>query len=126
MSILHQAIESSIARLVQINEVVFLPFADSTGLGTLGVRGLGACSVIIIASGRGAIVAHIGPNIVKSSDPRLYLNLATQKLDELGSLYRQHFAGVSSGELPTLFTPHSAVRRCRQSSSIFSEIGWKH
>ena len=80
-SYLSQALQAEIVDLVGINQVKFLalPLDLSGGRGaktTLGVRGLGACSVIVITSQNGIIAAHVGPNVIGSDDPRSYITLA--------------------------------------------------
>lgn len=77
---------------VAINEVLFKQFTPSSNGQTvsIGVCSLSACSVVIIASQYGAIVAHIGPNIEGSSDPDSYKKLAEQKMDEVSNLYQQY------------------------------------
>ncbi|KAK5150139.1 hypothetical protein LTS14_010402 [Recurvomyces mirabilis] len=99
-SLLAQALGRGLVELVGINEVKFLLF-DRPAEGrrvSLGVKGLSACSVVILASDHGAIMAHIGPNELGSRDPRSYLRLANEKMDELESIFRenQRYFGAGS------------------------------
>lgn len=93
--LLQQAIDSERVDLVGINQVKFRSFGRPvTGAPpvSLGVRGLSACSVIILASDHAAIAAHIGPNEpgASANDPQSYLRLANNKMSELEDLYRKN------------------------------------
>ena len=99
-SLLAQALANEIVDLVKINEVKFLLF-DKPVKGhpvTLGVKGLSACSVIILASDYAAVLAHIGPNELGSQDPQSFVRLANNKMSELEEIYRknQRFFGSDS------------------------------
>jgi hypothetical protein len=49
---------------------------------TIGVRGLSASSVFAIVSPHAAVVAHIGPNILGSTSPPSFIDLAKDLTDE--------------------------------------------
>lgn len=99
-SLLAQAIARGLVELVGINEVRLMLFerpAEGRPV-SLGVKGLSACSVVILASDHGAILAHIGPNELGAQDQRSYLRLAGEKMDELESLFHenQRYFGAGS------------------------------
>nr|POF12720.1 hypothetical protein CFP56_09872 [Quercus suber] len=90
--LLAQALDRGMVELVRINEVKFLPFAQrAPGYPvSLGVRGLSACSVVIVVSEHGAIVAHIGPDVPGATATDSFIRLASSKMDQLVTLYQQH------------------------------------
>ena len=95
-SLLAQSLDIEIMDLVKTNEVKFMLF-DKPVKG-LGVRGLSACSVIILASHYAAVLAHIGPNELESQDPQSFLGLANNMMSEVEELYRknQRYFGSST------------------------------
>jgi hypothetical protein len=95
---LARAVDADIIDLVGINEVKFLRFhQQSSPFSSLGVKGLSACSVMIYASESGAIVAHIGPNILGSQDPHSPLTLAHGKMNEVDSFCNENRDCFSGG-----------------------------
>ncbi|KAF2131726.1 hypothetical protein P153DRAFT_201887 [Dothidotthia symphoricarpi CBS 119687] len=85
---LAHAINTTATTLVRINEVKITQFGTEARI--LGVNGLSACSVVAIVSPYAAIVAHIGPNILGSNDPRSFIQLAEHKMREAKQLYRDN------------------------------------
>ena len=87
---------------MSINEVKFVKFEKMVPrrIVSLRVRGLSACSVIILVSDHAAIMAYVGPNIPGSSDEDTtsFRRLANNKIDELERLYRtnQRYFGDDS------------------------------
>ena len=121
---LARAVDARIVDIVEINEVKFLPFGSDirTPLKTVGVRGLSACSVVVLASQYGAIVAHIGPNVLGSTDPRSFIILAHQKMDEVGRLYQQNRQRFPQGtKTYVIFATFGGTPTSQEQTSIFRQ-----
>lgn len=65
--------------------------------GIVGTRGLGGCSVVVIASPHGAIMAHIPPNVPHSSELQSGPRLVQQKMDAVSQIYQQQKHIFSAG-----------------------------
>ncbi|KAF2021875.1 hypothetical protein BU24DRAFT_417508 [Aaosphaeria arxii CBS 175.79] len=96
---LYRLEERQVVRLVGINEVASATLSAELGLGkigSIGVRGLSACTVVIVASRHRAILAHVAPNELESPEEDSYIKLAHRMMDDLFEAYRNHsqwFAG---------------------------------
>lgn len=92
--LLSQAINARVVDLVGINEVKFIKFdrPAHNKKTTLGVKGLGACSVAAVVSEHGAIVAHIGPNILNSKEADSFVKLASNRMDVVEQLCKENKA----------------------------------
>lgn len=92
MSQLYQAVRAGKAILVETNETRFLAFRDPPTQNqptSLGVWGLGACSVVIVVSKQAVILSHIGPNVFGSEENDSFIQLARRKMDELERIYNE-------------------------------------
>ena len=88
----------------------------------LGVRGLSACSVVVLASQYGTIVAHIGLNILGSTDPRLFIDLAHRKMDEVARLYWENLHRFSRGTKTYLiFATFGGLPTSKEQTDIFRQ-----
>ncbi|KAL4877410.1 hypothetical protein BJY04DRAFT_222158 [Aspergillus karnatakaensis] len=76
------------AVLVSMGEVRFVAF--NTGIKAIGTRNLGSCSVVVIASKDGALLAHIPPR-PNSHDPDPYAgdNNVRRMMTEIESLHKR-------------------------------------
>ena len=94
MGLVAQAVQQGLVDLVKTNEVKFMQFTKPTKgrVATLGVQGLGACSVIVLASDYAAILAHVGPNEpgARADDTKSFVRLANNKVNEIEELYRRN------------------------------------
>ncbi|KAF1958346.1 hypothetical protein CC80DRAFT_490941 [Byssothecium circinans] len=73
--------------IVAMNEVKFIAFGEKSAIGT---RDLAGCSVVIIASAYGAILAHIPPRpIPNTSEPYAGDQNVQRLMEEVGGLYNQ-------------------------------------
>ncbi|KAF2793656.1 hypothetical protein K505DRAFT_189519, partial [Melanomma pulvis-pyrius CBS 109.77] len=73
--------------VVAMNEVEFVAFSQKSAIGT---RDLAGCSVVVIASAYGAILAHIPPRpIPNTSDPYAGDQNVQRLMERVGSLYDQ-------------------------------------
>ncbi|RAK97335.1 uncharacterized protein BO80DRAFT_437902 [Aspergillus ibericus CBS 121593] len=75
--------------IVPMGEVAAVSFHDTVAIGTMG---LGSCSVIIIASADGAILAHIPPRPPTAllSDVNAGDNNVRRMTQRVPELYRRH------------------------------------
>ena len=85
-------------KTVGINQHDWTIFYSNEYLKAIGVRGLSACSVIAIVSPHAAAVAHIGPNILGSSHPNSFIELAQNLTKDTVSICTAN---------PALFPPES-------------------
>jgi len=78
--------------VVAMNEAEFVAFSQKSAIGT---KDLAGCSVVVIASAYGAIMAHIPPRpIPDTSDPYAGDQNVHRLMERVGSLYaqrRDHF-----------------------------------
>ena len=83
--------------VVPMGGVQFLSFQQQSAIGT---RDLGSCSVVLIASAHGAILAHIPPRPLQpSQDPFAGDNNARNMMNQVTTLYQQnrgYFASADS------------------------------
>lgn len=118
------AIEEGVVDLVGINEVKFLEFRRPAPreILSLGAQGLSACSIIVVASDKAAIVAHIGPNIPDSTQQDSFLRLAHSKMDELETKYRERVHLFSnSSQTYVIYATFQRVQTCPEQVDIFRE-----
>ncbi|KAL3480774.1 hypothetical protein BJX99DRAFT_219636 [Aspergillus californicus] len=83
---------------VEMGEIGFTSFDQNMAIGT---KGLGSCSVVIIASQHGAIVAHI--KLIREDDPSLYSgdNNARRAMDQVRMMHDYY---VNLGYFPSALT----------------------
>lgn len=87
---LRAAQAAGIVEMVGMHEVKFMRFRKSTKT-TLGADGLGGCSVVIIASDHGGIMAHVPPNSAMGDpDPQSYVRHTKKMMDQVEKLYEQN------------------------------------
>lgn len=80
--------------VVPMGDVQFLSFQQMAAIGT---RDLGSCSVVIITSAHGAILAHIPPQPLQPSpDPFAGDNNARYMMGRVAALYQQNRAHFPS------------------------------
>ena len=100
MGLLSEAIEEGTTKTVAINKSDWTVFYSDKHVKTIGVRGLSACSVFAIVSPHAAVVAHIGPNIMGSTSPTSFIELAKDLTDKAVRTCLDH---------PHLFPPESKI-----------------
>ncbi|EED11693.1 hypothetical protein TSTA_108770 [Talaromyces stipitatus ATCC 10500] len=82
--------------VVPMGGVQFLSFQQQPAIGT---RDLGSCSVVLIASAQGAILAHIPPRPLQPSpDPFAGDNNARNMMNQVATLYQQNRGYFSSAD----------------------------
>jgi hypothetical protein len=86
MGLLSDAVANGQTKTVGINQHDWTIFYSNNHLKAIGVKGLSACSVIAIVSPHAAAVAHIGPNILGSSNPNSFIELAQNLTRETVSI----------------------------------------
>lgn len=70
---------------VAMDQAQFLDFRERDAIGT---QHLGSCSVVVIASAYGAILAHIPPQPEATNNPTSGDANAQSMMNQVGSLYR--------------------------------------
>lgn len=122
---LAQARDLTIVEYVGMGEIKLKAFNAKPVVGrrvSLGIEGLGACSVIILASDHAAIVAHIGPNRMGSLDLDSSERLARTKMNELERLYHdnQDLFGPGSHAY-VVFSALGGVPRLPEQTKIYRD-----
>jgi len=103
IGLLAQAEQKGVVSLVGINKVKFVPFPKKPTKGQIcsaGIRQLSACSVVIVVSELGAIVAHIGPNEEGATEPNSYLRLTWKMMNNVARLYQDNSRCFSESTRP--------------------------
>ena len=83
-------------QIVPMDDVQFLDFQQMAAIGT---GQLGACSVVVIASAQGAILAHIPPQPRPTNNPTDGDTNVQSKMDRVGALYhakQQYFRSTDT------------------------------
>ena len=82
--------------MVQMGNVQFVSFQEVKGIGT---EGLGSCSVVLIASAHGAILAHIPPQPFPDSlDPFAGDINVRRMMGRVDALYQHHRSQFPSAD----------------------------
>lgn len=79
-NLLNRLQENAQILLVDMNEVCFAAFQQFPAIGT---KNLGACSVAIVASKFGAVLAHISPLPHPTADPHAGDNHVRSKMTDV-------------------------------------------
>jgi hypothetical protein len=87
-SLFVQALADGEALEVPMNEVEFISFADTETMKAIGTRNLNSCTGVMLVSTRGAILAHISPLPIQTTDPHAGEIHVRRKMTELLNLYR--------------------------------------
>ncbi|KAJ5236045.1 hypothetical protein N7489_006136 [Penicillium chrysogenum] len=82
-------------KVVPMGQAQFLDFREKDAIGT---KGLGSCSVVVIASAHGAILAHIPPQPQATSNPTSGDANVQLMMNQVGILYRDKRQFFSSAE----------------------------
>nr|POE75502.1 hypothetical protein CFP56_53614 [Quercus suber] len=109
--------------LVGINEVKFVPFVQPTSGRPvqIGVMGLSACSVVVVLSDHGAIVAHVGPNIPNAIAADSFIRLASSKMDEVVALYRQYRLYFAQSNATIIYAEFHGIQTSPEQTAIFRQ-----
>lgn len=81
---------------VAVNQTVFIPYQREPNIKSIGIRGLSACSVVVVASAEAAIVTHVGPDAAlppghpHAEKPRSYIINTESKMLELSNYYHDY------------------------------------
>ena len=84
-----RALRRGEAHEVAMNEVCFVAFTGKS-LRSVGTRNMNGCTIVMIVSQYGAILAHIPPRpaAARDTDPQAGDQQCTQRMSELADIYR--------------------------------------
>lgn len=100
MSYFQNALNQLATWEVGMNQVLFVPFNDE--IGALGTQNLNGCTAVVIASPKGAILAHIPPIPYPTFDSTIGMQNLDRLMDQMISLYCMHATMFSFTETAAL------------------------